>query len=122
MTKHASTTSDKAFPKEFDDLEHLSGWALATERERNYKRRTSHMSEVQSVYDTVLPRMDAIIEYLNQFQLDNMPPDAERLLHLTLSLAEVAPAVEFYKQPEVVDGFPAERFIPVEVPHMTPKE
>jgi hypothetical protein len=109
-------------PEQFADLERFSGWALATERERNQKRRTSPMPEIQALYDTVLPRMDAIIEYLNQFPLDNMPEDAHRLLQITLSLAEVAPAVEFYKQPEVVDGFPAERFVPVEVPHMTPKE
>jgi hypothetical protein len=80
------------------------------------------MAEIQTLYDALLPRMDEIIGYLNQQPLNDMPADAKRLFHLSLSLAEIAPAVEFYKQPEVVDGFPPERFVPVEVPYMTPSE
>ncbi len=109
-------------PKEFKDLEPFADWALRTERERNHKRLNSEMSEIQSLYDTVLPRMEAIMEYLNKFPIDDMAEEEQRLLNITLSLAEVAPAVEFYKQPGVIDGFPAERFVPVDVPNMTPKE
>ena len=108
-------------PNEFKDLEPFAGWALPTERERNHKRLNSEMSEIQSLYDTVLPRMEAIMGYLNKFPIDSMPEDMQRLLNLTLSLAEVAPAVEFYQQPRVIDGFPAERFVPIDVPNMTPK-
>jgi len=115
--------SDYMLPEGFQDFEpFVSHWALATERERNQQRLSSSMAEIQALYDALLPRMDEIIGYLNQFRLNEMPEDARRLFHLALSLAEVAPAVEFYKQPEVVDGFPAERFAPVEVPHMTPAE
>lgn len=112
----------QSLPGEFKDLEPFAGWALPTERERNHKRLTSEMSEIQSLYDTLLPRMEAIMEYLNKFPFDGMPEDARRLLDLTLSLAEVAPAVEFYQQPGVIDGFPAERFVPIDVPKMAPKE
>ena len=42
-----------------------------------------------------------------------MPADAQRLLHLTFSLAEVSTAVELFKQPSVVDGYDARRFVPV---------
>lgn len=119
--KETAVTGSK-LPAEFSDLEQFIDWALPTERERNLKRRTSPYTEIKTLYDGVLARMDAIIGYLNQFPLDQMPEDAGRLLNITLSLAEVAPAVEFYQQPEVVDGFPAERFIPVPIHHMTPPE
>jgi hypothetical protein len=125
MTEQAaSAQSGNPLPKQFHDLEKFveQGWSLATERERNAKRLSSSMAEIQALYDAILPKMDEIISHLNQFPLDSMPEDARRLFYLTLSLAEVAPAVEFYKQPEVVDGFPASRFVPIDIPHMTPKE
>lgn len=115
--------ADQSLPAGFQDLEvFVSAWSLPTERERNRQRLSSSMSEIQALYDALLPRMDEIFNYLNQFPLNEMPEDAKRLFNLSLALAEVAPAVEFYKQPEVVDGFPADRFVPVEVPHMTPSE
>jgi hypothetical protein len=69
------------------------------------------MAELQAFYDAMLPRMEAVIAYLNQFPLDAMPADAQRLLSLTLSLAEVSTAVELFKQPSVADGYDASRFV-----------
>jgi hypothetical protein len=106
--------SQPQFPTPFADLEPVAAWALATEGQRARKRRDSTIKEIRAFYDVVLPRMDAIIEYLNQFPLENMPDDAQRLLHLTLSLAEVAPAVELFNQPLVTDGYDPERFIPAQ--------
>ncbi len=122
-TQVSQTKAGQTLPAGFEDLERFAAvWSLASERERNRQRLSSSMSEIQELYDALLTRMDQIIEYLNQLPLDNMPEEARRLLYLSLSLAEVAPAVEFYKQPEVVDGFPADRFLPVEVPNMSPAE
>lgn len=115
--------SDQTLPEGFQDLEgFVAAWSRASERERNRQRLSSSMPEIQTLYDALLPRMDAIIGYLNTQPLNDMSEEARRLFHLSLSLAEIAPAVEFYKQPEVIDGFPPERFVPVEVPYMTPKE
>lgn len=116
--------SGGSLPDQFKYLEWLvtGGWALVTERERNAKRLSSSMAEIQALYAAVLPKMDDIMSYLNQFDLASMPDDARLLFNLTLSLAEVSPAVEFYGQPGVVDGFPPERFLPVDVPHMTPRD
>jgi hypothetical protein len=69
------------------------------------------MEEIQAFYAALLARMEAVIAYLDQFPLDSMPADAQRLMYLTLSLAEVAPAVELFKQPNVVDGYDAARFV-----------
>jgi hypothetical protein len=105
--------SEHVLPEPFRDLEPLAGWALATEKERNHKRLASPMAEIQAFYDALLPRMEAVIAYLNQFPLDAMPGDAQRLLHLTFSLAEVSTAVELFKQPGVIDGYDASRFVPL---------
>ena len=104
--------SERVLPEPFADLERFVGWALATETERSRKRQSSAMAEIQALYDAMLPRMEAILEYLDPFPLDAMPVEAQRLLHLTLSLAEVAPAVELFKQPSVVDGYDIARLIP----------
>lgn len=104
----------RLLPESFADLEDFAGaWALATETERSQKRQASMMEEIQAFYDAMLPRMEQILSYLNQFPLDAMPEEARRLLHLTLSLAEVAPAVELFKQPSVVDGYDISRLTPV---------
>jgi hypothetical protein len=71
------------------------------------------MAEIQAFYDAILPRGDAIIQYLNQFALEEMPQQEKRLFHMILALAEVANAVELFKEPGVIDGFDPERFLPM---------
>ena len=105
--------SQSLLPRQFTDLEPFaSGWSLAEERARNQKRLTSTMEELQTFYDAIFPRMEAILEYLEQFPLDAMPEEVRRLFLLTLSLAEIAPAVELFGQPGVIDGFESTRFVP----------
>ena len=102
--------SNKKLPKPFTDLEPLVDvWALETETQRNQQRLTSTMTQIQAFYDSMLPRMEAVLGYLGQFPLDALPEDAERLFRLTLSLAEVATAVENFKQTSVVDGYDCAR-------------
>ena len=98
------------FPEEFRDLMPFSGWALSTERERSEKRISSPMEEISEFYGAVQPRIEAILEYLNQFDLKEMPGDQKHLMHLVLSFAEVATAVEWYDQPTVIDGFDRRRY------------
>ena len=59
----------------------------------------------------MLARMEEVLPYLEQFSLEELPDDAKRLFYLTLSLAEVAPAVEQFGQPSVVDGYDIKRFV-----------
>lgn len=104
----------RLLPESFADLEDFAGlWALATETERSRKRQASTMEEIRAFYDAMLPRMEGILSYLNKLPLHEMPEEDQRLLHLTLSLAEIAPAVELFKQPSVVDGYDISRLIPV---------
>ena len=103
-------------PEPFTDLEPLADiWALPSEIERNQQRRSSTMDQIQTFYDTMLPRMEAVLAYLSEFPPDaaeTMPADDRRLLYLTLAMVEVTTAVELYQQPSVPEGFEPERFVP----------
>ena len=58
----------------------------------------------------MLPRLDAIAAHLDGFPLDALPKPEADLFAMMLSLAEVAPAIEAYGQPAVVDGYDSARF------------
>jgi hypothetical protein len=98
------------FPPAFADLEEFADWALPTEQARAMKRFHSDYAELERVYETVHPRLADIVAHLDQYPLTSVPPESVPLMLLMLSLAEVAPAVEFYKQPRVYDGFDLNRF------------
>ena len=91
-------------PSEFSDLEQFAQWTLPTSVERNKKRIESPMSEITAFYNAMLPRLEKALAYLDQFSLQEMPQDAQRLMFLTLSLAEVSIAVELFHEPKVTGG------------------
>lgn len=100
-------------PEPFQDLTPYLAWSLPTERERSAKRQASAMAEINTFYQAVLPRMEEVLPYLAQYPLENIPEEVQRLFYLALALAEVAPAVENFGQPSVVEGYDIARFIPV---------
>ena len=107
--------NQSSLPPPFADLESLAErWSLATQQERENRRRESSLTEIRAVYNTLLLRMDAILEYLNQYTLDNLPEEAKRLMFLTLALAEVAPYVECYNSSlQVPNSFEETRLVAV---------
>ena len=108
--------ADPLLPPEFADLEPLAraGWCLDTEIERTGKRRTSTAETLRAFYTQVRPRLEAVLEYLDRYPLDGMPPQQANLLNLTLSMTEVAFAVEKYRgNPTGFQAIPAARFVPV---------
>ena len=102
---------DALLPGQFQGLEKWIDWSLETEDERSDRRQASTMEDIKAFYDAMLARMEEVLPYLEQFSLDALPDDASRLFYLTLSLAEVAPAVEQFGQPSVVDGYDIKRFV-----------
>jgi len=110
-----SCANHSLLPSPFADLELLAeGWALATQQERENRRRASSPAEIRAVYDTLLPRMDTMLDYLNQYTLDNLPEEAKRLMYLTFALAEVAPYVECYNCiPQIPNSFEDIRLVAV---------
>lgn len=107
--------SQSQLPRGFEDLEPFVEWSLATELERSARRQASSMADIQRFYDAMLPRMEEILQFLQRCPPDDNPADVQTLFQMTLSLAEIAPAVENFHQPSVVDGYDVKRFIPVEL-------
>ena len=101
---------DSALPEGFESVERfVADWVLPDAQARVAKRQGSTMEEIRPFYAAMLPLGDEALAYLRGFELGSLPPEGERLLGLMLSLAEVAPAVEWYDDPEVLDGFPIDR-------------
>ena len=91
-------------PAEFADLEPFAApWCLASEPERWAQRLASSMDEMQVFYDACFPHAEAAIEYCDQFDLDALPAEAERLLQMLHSLALVSYAVEVWLRPLPID-------------------
>ena len=91
-------------PPEFADLEPFAAtWCLPTEPQRWARRLASTMDELQAFYDACFPRAGAAMDYLDQFALDDLPADAQRLLELLCSLTLVSYAVEVWQQVLPID-------------------
>ncbi len=106
--------NDCLLPSGFTDLEPFADWALFGETERLQKRLASSMEEIQAFYSAMLARIEEALGHLNGFPLDQMPEPEQRLLNMTLSLAEVWVAVELYKRPDHPFGLDMRRFVPGE--------
>lgn len=99
-----------ALPPGYEDLAWLADWALPTERERHRKRLSTPLAELQRVYDALLPRIEPMIAYLDQFPVNDLPPAEANLMLLALVFVEVSPSVELLHSPTVPDGFEPSRF------------
>jgi hypothetical protein len=71
------------------------------------------MDEINAFYNAMLPRLEKTLAYLDQFSLQEMPQDAQRLMFLSLSLAEVSIAVELFHEPKVTGGCDPALFVTV---------
>jgi hypothetical protein len=97
-------------PDGFEDLAPFTEvWVLPDAAARMEKRQSSTQAELKHFYNAMLPRGAAALEYLKQYALGALTPQGETLLKLMLALAEVAPAVEWYNNPRVTDGFAVQR-------------
>ncbi|WP_322102268.1 hypothetical protein [Paraburkholderia sp. J41] len=103
----------RTLPAGFESLApFVPTWALATETERNAQRHAVGMEAILAFRDAILPQVDDVVGYLNGHALATLDehPEAMTLMYLLLSLAEIAPAIEFYNQPAVIDGYDSARF------------
>lgn len=98
-------------PEAFEDLESwCETWVLEDGRARAATRQTSSYEDLKAFYDVMLEAAPRILEHIGERPLGELAPVEAKLLKLLLGFAEVIPAVEFYQQPQVIDGFPAEKF------------
>jgi len=103
----------RKLPAGFESLmPFVESWALETETERNAQRHVVGMDAILAFRDAILPQVDDVVAYLNRHALATLDqhPEAMTLMYLLLSLAEIAPAIEFYNQPAVIDGYDSARF------------
>ena len=92
-------------PSAFAELEpYAETWCLRTETERWNRRLASGMAEMREFYDAFFPRLEEAIDYCDKFPLDDMPDDAQRLLHLLYSLVMASFPVEAWRQPHIPDS------------------
>lgn len=103
----------RSLPAGFESLApFVDTWALETETARNAQRHAVGMDAILAFRDAILPQVDDVVAYLNRYALATLDehPEAMTLMYLLLSLAEIAPAIEFYNQPAVIDGYESSRF------------
>lgn len=101
----------QTLPAAFADLEPwVERYALESERERNERRVTSELSDLQAFYDAMLGRMEAVMDHLQSVPNDNPPAPERTLAALASTFMEVSLAVELFKSPTVPDGFDWRRF------------
>lgn len=102
----------RGLPPDYVDLEPLSAeWSLPTESQRAQRHLMASYDELKILYSTLLPRMSALLDDLNQKTFDAYDDADRRLLWLALSFVEAAVAVERFQCADMPPGaFEAERF------------
>jgi hypothetical protein len=92
-------------PEPFSELEpYVTDWALATRAERYNARLERPFGELVAFYDVIAPRAEEAISYLDGLDLNALPADATRLLHLLYSMILVSYAVNVFKQNRIPDS------------------
>lgn len=89
----------------------LPAWGLPTSHERLVKRANSTMDEIQAFYDAMMPRLEEIIEYLNQFPIAEIPEADQPLANAALAMCHVDNAVNKWKSPTLESGIDFRRLL-----------
>ncbi|MFT5134868.1 MAG: hypothetical protein ACI9SC_003350 [Gammaproteobacteria bacterium] len=103
----------KSLPAKFAAIEpFVAAWSLENELLRSQRRWSASVEEYEAFYDAMLPVLDDVLSYLDQYKLGAIPDEALPLYHLTLAFAEAAPHNELYEcANEVPNSFSASRFV-----------
>jgi hypothetical protein len=108
-------------PHPFADLAKWSSeWSLQTEKERHFKRVYSDLDTVKGFFDSVFPRMDEIIGYLNK--LNTLDPQElaapdKNLYYLAATCIEMSHPIDMkWRTTDIDDKFPSERMVFNRVP------
>lgn len=107
--KHNDT---RPLPAPFADLStFVNDWALPSEQARFHKLHTTSLEELRRFYDAMLPRMDEILAYLNQYSLTAMPADAGTLFDLAITFAETAHPIDLkWDDVDFSNAYPWDKF------------
>ncbi|RDH80558.1 hypothetical protein DVS77_01830 [Mycolicibacterium moriokaense] len=97
--------TDRQLPEGFSELERwVDGWALATRAERYAARLQRPYPELVEFYDGIAPHAERAIAYLDGLDINDLDPEATRLMHLLYSMILVSYAVNIFKQNRIPDS------------------
>lgn len=88
---------DMIVPAGFEALAPFARWNLATADQRSAARRDASSADLNSFYAGVLPHIEAILDECDRFALGDLPESHRGIFNIALSMAEIAPHVEFYR-------------------------
>jgi hypothetical protein len=95
----------RELPEGFAELEpFVATWALPTRAERYAARLDQPFDDLVAFYDAVAPRAEEAVAYLDGLDINALPPDATRLLHMLYSMVLVSYAVNVFKQNRIPDS------------------
>jgi hypothetical protein len=94
-----------ALPTGFEDLEpFVEDWAKPTRAERYEVRLAKPFEQTCEFYDAIAARAEEAVAHLDTLDVDALPEDATRLLHLLYSMVLVSYAVNVFHQPKIPDS------------------
>ena len=97
--------TERQLPEGFSELEQwVDHWALPTRAERYAARLDRPYPELVAFYDGIAPHAERAIAYLDGLDINDLPPDAKRLMHLLYSMILVSYAVNIFKQNRIPDS------------------
>ena len=70
---------------------------MPTTDQRAKARRESTSAELKEFYDEVLPYIEKILDECDKYELGMLPRSHRGIYNIALSMAEIAPHIEFYK-------------------------
>ena len=109
--KKNGASAPAGLPPGFSHLEHwVAAWVLPDAQARTDRRQTTPYPEIKRFYDAMLAAAPSVLDYLRQCTLGELDAASTRLLKLMLALAEIGPAVEWYRQAAVIDGYDPKKF------------
>jgi hypothetical protein len=102
----------RSLPEAFSDLQaFVAEWGLASEQARFQKLHSVSLDQLREFYCAMLPRMDHVLDYLDQYPISAMPVGAQVLYQLAMTFAETAHPVDLrWKDVDFPDAYPWQKF------------
>jgi len=84
-------------PAGFESLAQFARWALPTADERTEERLRATEADLRAFYEGALPHLEAVLDACDSYPLGALPESHQGIFNIALSLAEIAPHIEFYR-------------------------
>jgi hypothetical protein len=104
--------SQNLLPEKFANLEkYLVEWDLPNEEARFKKLHSTNMVDLKDFYDAMCNRIEEILDYLDQFNVNELFSEEKKLYDLTMTFAEVAHPIDLnWQEVDFPDAYAWEKF------------